>query len=137
MRPRSSLLSVTGRGYYALALLRAGHEPSNHILHDLEREAAALERWGRPILLLFPSRAELERFESQRSEFTRLPSTVHFGVDEGGVSLADLTACGLVHSNDLPIVIIADTFDRVVLRTQGYTIGIGERMARTAQQIGK
>ena len=132
-----SLLSVTGRGYYALALLRAGHEPSNHILHDLEREAEALERWGRPILLLFPSRAELERFNQQRSEFTRLPSTVHFGVDEGGVCLADLIASGLVHSNDLPIVIIADTFDRVVLRTQGYTIGIGERIARTAQQIGK
>lgn len=130
-----SLLSVTGRGYYALALVRAGHEPSNHILHDLERAAADLEKWDRPILVLFPSMDELQRFRSQAAEFAHLPATVHLGVDVESACLQDLTASGLIHSTELPVVLIADTFNRVVLRTQGYTIGIGERLARTAKQI--
>lgn len=130
-----SLLSVTGRGYYALALVRAGHEPSNHILHDLERAAADLEKWDRPILVLFPSREELQQFKRQMGEFAHLPATIHLGVDENATCLSDLTGSGLIHSAELPVVIIADTFNRVVLRTQGYTIGIGERLARTAKQI--
>lgn len=134
---RTSLLSVTGRGYYALALLRPDHEPSNHILHDLEREREALEAWGRPILLLFPSEEALARFESRRAEFPNLPSTVVFGVDDRAECLGDLCRSELLHSNALPVVIVADTFNRVVFRTQGYTIGIGDQLVQTVAALGR
>ena len=128
---------MTGRGYYALALLRPDHEPSNHILHDLERERAALEAWGRPILLLFPSEEALARFESRKSEFPNLPRTVVFGVDDRAECLNDLCRSELLHSDALPVVIVADTFNRVVFRTQGYTIGIGDQLVQTVAALGR
>ena len=31
----------------------------------------------------------------------------------------------------LPVVLIADTFNRVVFASQGYTIGLGEQLLKT------
>jgi len=130
-----SLLSTTGRGYYVAGLIRANHEPSNHILHDLEKLRPQLESWGRPILLLFPSQAEWERFEKVRHEFSSLPSTVRFGIDESGQVGNDIFGSGLTRSNNLPVMFLADTFNRVVFMTQGYTIGIGEQIKQALEKI--
>lgn len=130
-----SILSATGRGYFAVALIKAGHEPSNHILHDLEREATALQAWGRAILVLFPSHEDYEKFQKTSNEFAALPGNIIFGVDEDGVCMRDLQNTGLVHNNALPIVFIGDTFNRVVFRTQGYTIGIGTQLRQTIAKL--
>ena len=37
----------------------------------------------------------------------------------------------------LPIFFIADTFNRVVFISQGYTIGLGEQLNNVAVKIGK
>lgn len=129
-----SLLSATGRGYFVVGLLRPNHEPSNHVLHDLEKQRAALEAWGRPIVLLFSSEEAYARFQKNRAEFTNLPSTVSFGVDADGSVRRDMEQSGLMKSGDYPVLLIADTFNRVVSCTQGYTIGIGSRLTST---IGK
>ena len=129
-----SLLSTTGRGYYILGLINPNHEPSNHVLHDLEKQRAALEAWGRPIVLLFSSEEAYARFQKNRAEFTNLPSTVSFGVDADGSVRRDMEQSGLMKSGDYPVLLIADTFNRVVSCTQGYTIGIGSRLTST---IGK
>ena len=130
-----SILSVTGRGYFVVALVKAGHEPSNHILHDLEREAQALEAWGRSILVLFPSHADYENFKKTSNEFTALPKNIVFGIDENGACMKDLRGTELVHNEALPIVFIGDTFNRVVFRTQGYTIGIGNQLKQTIAKL--
>lgn len=130
-----TLLSATGRGYYAVGLIRAGHEPSNHILHDLERMRSELEAWGRPILLLFPTEEEAKRFERQRGEFPSLPSTVRFGIDSRGEVAADLFSSGLTASHELPVVFVGDTFNRVVFFSQGYTIGMGDQISRVVGKL--
>ena len=130
-----SLLSTTGRGYYVLGLLRANHEPTNHILHDIEKLRRELEAWGRPILMLFPTQDEYDRFQKNRAEFTNLPSTLQFGIDTEGQVQADLFGSGLTHSKELPMVVIADTFNRVVFTSQGYTIGLGERIYGTVGKL--
>ncbi|MCF0199076.1 MAG: transglutaminase domain-containing protein [Bacteroidaceae bacterium] len=122
----TSLLSTTGRGYYVVALLAPDHEPSNHILRDLSVCKAELEAWGRPIVLLFRSRAEALRF--RRSDFPDLPATVTFGVAEGGPLATELAGA-------LPVVKIADTFNRVVLSSEGYTIGMGETLVKSIQKL--
>lgn len=123
-----SLLATTGRGYYALGLLKANHEPSNHLLQDLAQQRTALEAWGRPIVLLFESRAELSAFEKRRAEFAGLPRTVVFGIDTSGSVRRDLTESRLANASDLPVLIVADTFNRVVSATQGYQVGLGARL---------
>lgn len=129
-----SILSTTGRGYFVVGLIRANHEPTNHILHDIEKLKTELEAWGRTLLLLFPSSDEYERFCKNRAEFTQLPSNLRFGIDTEGQIAADFFGSGLTHTRELPIVVIGDTFNRVVFKTQGYTIGLGEQLK---QVIGK
>ena len=130
-----SILSTTGRGYYVTGLIRANHEPTNHILHDIEKMSKELEAWGRPILLLFPTHDEYKRFMRNSAEFTHLPSTLSFGVDTEGSVQADLLGNGLTASKELPLVVIADTFNRVVFLSQGYTIGLGERIQTTVGKL--
>ena len=130
-----SILSTTGRGYYVTGLIRANHEPSNHILHDIEKLRSELEAWGRPIVLMFASQDEYDRFQKNRSEFTNLPSTLSFGIDSEGQVQKDLFGSGLTHSQELPLVVIADTFNRVVFSSQGYTIGLGERIHTTVGKL--
>lgn len=130
-----SVLSTTGRGYYVTGLIRANHEPTNHILHDIEKLRAELEAWGRPILLLFPNKGEYERFKKNSAEFTNLPSTLSFGIDTEGAVQADLFGSGLTQSKELPLVVIADTFNRVVFCSQGYTIGLGEQIKTTVGKL--
>lgn len=130
-----SILSKTGRGYYVTGLIRANHEPTNHILHDIEKLRGELEAWGCPILLLFPTQDEYNRFQKNRTEFTNLPSTLSFGVDREGQAAKDLFGSGLTTSRELPFIVIADTFNRVVFSSQGYTIGIGEQIKQTVGKI--
>ena len=48
-----SVLETTGRGYFAVALVDYGTEPTNHAFMDISAVKAELEEWGRPILVVF------------------------------------------------------------------------------------
>lgn len=124
-----SILSTTGRGYYALGLLRPNHEPSTHVLNDIIMEAKELEAWGRPILILFPDKESYSRFKP--SDFPGLPSNVVFGYDVDGKIAEGLSEL----APELPTLIIADTFNRVVLISSGYTISLGRTMLDTIHKL--
>lgn len=116
-----SLLSTTGRGYYLLVLARDAHEPSDHILRDLRAIADGEGRLPIPTVVLTPA----EPTEALRS---LLPGA-SWGVDTHRLSGA--VAAGLERDLplDYPVVVVADTFNRVIYFHQGYTIGIGEQIA--------
>ena len=122
-----SLLSQTGRGYYVVGILGVGQEPTNHALHDIEKMKEAFETWGRPVVLLFESEADAAKFN--HDEFPGLPSTVQFALDkDGSVRKQIAREMKLMNEKQMPMFIIADTFNRVVFVSQGYTIGLGEQM---------
>ena len=122
-----SLLSQTGRGYYVVGILGVGQEPTNHALHDIEKMKEAFEAWGRPVVLLFESEADAAKFN--HDEFPGLPSTVQFALDkDGSVRKQIAREMKLMNEKQKPMFIIADTFNRVVFVSQGYTIGLGEQM---------
>lgn len=129
-----SLLSQTGRGYYILAVLGVGQEPTNHALHDIEKERAAFESWGRPVVLLFESEADAKKF--QKDEFGSLPSTVKYAIDKNGAIREQIAReMKLQSKTQMPMFIIADTFNRVVFSSQGYTIGLGEQMKNVFKKL--
>ncbi len=129
-----SILSQTGRGYYILALLGVGQEPTNHALHDIEKERAAFESWGRPVVLLFESKADAKKF--QKDEFGSLPSTVQYAIDKNGAIREQIAReMKLQSKTQMPMFIIADTFNRVVFSSQGYTIGLGEQMKNVFKKL--
>lgn len=129
-----SILSQTGRGYYILAVLGVGQEPTNHALHDIEKERAAFESWGRPVVLLFESEADAKKF--QKDEFGSLPSTVQYAIDKNGAIREQIAReMKLQSKTQMPMFIITDTFNRVVFSSQGYTIGLGEQMKNVFKKL--
>ena len=120
-----SILSTTGRGYFIIGVIAPNNEPTNHILRDIAQYKDELEQWGRKIVFVFRNQSEADRFDL--SEFPPLPSNVVFGVDSEGQIIKEM-------SGTLPVVKLADTFNRVVYVSEGYTIGLGENLTKA---IGK
>ena len=119
---KQSVLSAVGRGFYALAVVEPGKEPTNHFLHDLAAERERLEAWGRPILLLTGSESAMDKLQAEiaAGRYGTLPSTVLFGIDTDGIAPTLGTR--------LPLVILADSFNRVFFCSEGYSIGLGARL---------
>ena len=140
----ASLLSACGRGHYALAILEPGKEPTNHVLRDLAAAREKLEAWGRPIMLLCSSDAAMHRLQVEMSEgrYGTLPSTIVLGLDAGGsvqkgieqgMKVGPAGKAGA--PTRLPLVILADSFNRVFFLSEGYTIGLGEQLAATVAKL--
>ena len=138
-----SLLSRVGRGYYALALLEPGKEPTNHVLRDLAAARERLEAWGRPIVLLCRTPEALHRLQVEMSEgrYGMLPSTVILGIEDGPVQTGIEQGLRIGPCSDagspsrLPLVILTDSFYRVFFVSEGYTIGLGDRLAETVAKL--
>ena len=128
-----SLLSTTGRGYYIIGLISPNQEPTNHALRDIAACRKELEAWGRSIILLFSNRAEATRF--RKDDFEGLPSTLSLGTDIDSIISKEIREAMKLNNDNKPIFIIADTFNRVVYLSQGYTIGLGERLVDVIHKL--
>lgn len=130
----TSILATTGRGYFVVAILGARQEPTNHAMRDIAAVKAELEEWGRGLVLLFPNEKGWNSFDPK--EFGELPSTITYGIDvDNKIQNEIASAMKLANANNLPIFIIADTFNRVVFVSQGYTIGLGEQMMKVIHKL--
>lgn len=132
-RTLKSVLETTGRGYFAVALVDYGTEPTNHAFMDISAAAKELEAWGRPILVVFASEEDYAKF---RPEHFSLPSNIHYGIDADG-SMRKMMAAEmkLDKGGRLPLIVLADTFNRVVFFSQGYSIGLGDRLVFTSKAL--
>lgn len=129
----ATLLKACGRGYFVVGVLGVGQEPTNHALKDIAKLNKELEQWGRKMVLLFPDADKYAKFRPQ--DFPGLPSTVIYGIDSEGIAGQIMDNMKLKHRDSLPVFIIADTFNRVVFVSQGYTIGLGEQLMRTVKGL--
>ena len=157
-RESVSILSQTGRGTYALALLDPGKEPTTHALRDIAAERERLEAWGRPLILLCRSEEALQRLRKELDEgrYGQLPATVLFGVATVGdgrsepamtgtpepamtgtpePTMAPLIIPGLTGNPALPVVLVADSFNRTFFLSEGYTIGLGTRLVQLTARL--
>ena len=129
-----SILSTTGRGYYVLAILGARQEPTNHAMRDMVQFSKEFQAWDRKFVFLFQNESQLNNFDP--NEFKGMPSNIVYGVDNNKeITDAIVKAMKLPNGNNLPIFIIADTFNRVVFVSQGYRIGLGEQMKNVIDKL--
>ena len=130
---QTSVLQTTGRGYFAVALVDYGTEPVNHAFMDISAAAKGLEEWGRPVLVIFASEDDYKKF---RADHFNLPSTVSFGIDaDGSIRRMVANEMKLSGGGTLPLILMADTFNRVVFFSQGYSIGLGDRLVKTSKAL--
>ncbi|MBR6520833.1 MAG: transglutaminase domain-containing protein, partial [Paludibacteraceae bacterium] len=132
-----SVLSTTGRGYFVIGIIGYGDEPTNHALRDIANVASELNDWGRPMILLSPnSDLANKTFSSDLlSTLNSQLTNLNLGIDIDGAIQAQIIQEMKLANATLPIFIIADTFNRVVFCSQGYTIGLGEQLVKTAKQL--
>ena len=129
-----SILSQTGRGYFVVGVLGVGQEPTNHALRDIAKAKADLDKWGRPLVLLFESEGDARQFA--RENYGDMPTNVVYGIDTNGSIRKQIAAqMKLQNGGQLPLFVIADTFNRVVFFSEGYTIGLGDQLVKVSSKL--
>lgn len=118
-----SILETTGRGFFFLAFVRANHEPSNHAIRSLlEKEP------NRPTIIFYRNMAQYHTFVS--SGFPTPPANVTIGIDPKSRILKSVFREMKLKNPEYPLIIVADTFGRIVYLSEGYNIGTGEMLGR-------
>lgn len=117
-----TILSTTGRGYFVLIVGQAHHEPTDHILRDMQVLFSG-EVPQIPVIAL--TRKGTRPTEAMQA---LLPQT-SWGEDTQNVVEMLRTGCQIDGSVTLPVVAVCDTFGRILYINQGYTIGVGVRIA--------
>ena len=130
----SSILSKTGRGYFVVGILGVGQEPTNHALRDIAKAKADLDKWGRPFVLLFENDTDAKQYVKEN--LGQMPENTFYGIDTDGAIRKQIAAqMKLQNTGQLPLFIIADTFNRVVFSSEGYTIGLGEQLVKVSSKL--
>lgn len=128
-----SVLSTTGRGFYILCFVAPNHEPSAHALNDISAARASLDKSGLPIMVILPSQEAYSRFD--RSLYPNMPTKTYFGSDIDGKIADELRRELRLGERDMPIIVIADTFNRIVFSTSGYGVGLDSKLAEAIHKL--
>ncbi|MBO4918231.1 MAG: transglutaminase domain-containing protein [Bacteroidales bacterium] len=118
----TSILSVTGRGYFIIAVLGQGDEPSIHAMRQLTAATPALNSWGRPVVVLGPA-------------FGPAPDNAVFGTDTDGKVAAMLASGAGKEGVRLPVVAVGDSFGRIVYFSQGYNTSLAEDLRNVIDKL--
>ena len=131
-----SILLQTGRGYFIVGVLGVGQEPTNHAMRDISKMSAELDKWGRPMVLLFENGQEAQKYRQEN--FGVLPRNIIYGIDtDGSIRRQIAQEMKLQSETQLPMFILADTFNRVMFCSQGYTIGLGDQFTKVIGNLNK
>jgi len=124
------LLPFTGRGYYALAIMGEKDEPSVHARGLLDGMKDDLATWGRPFVEFHPGSSEA--LVSVEGETRRMPLTERVVPDALARELS--TGCSTTFDR-LPVVVIADSFGRIVYFSQGYNTSLAANLRQVIKGL--
>lgn len=126
-----TILSATGRGYFMLALVQDFSEPSIHALRQLASMPDVLDAWDRQIIVLGADEDGCRRIDGYLADV----DNVHYGTDPDG-RIRKMIADGcMIDSLRLPVVVIADSFGRVVYCSQGYNTSLSEQLKTVISRL--
>jgi len=117
------LLPFTGRGYYALAILGEKDEPSVHARGLLDSMKDDFASWGRPIVELHVGSSDA--VVSTGGDTKRMPLTERVVPEAMARELSE--GCSTAFDR-LPVVVIADSFGRIVYFSQGYNTSLASNL---------
>lgn len=127
----SSILDITGRGYFILALIKPNAEPTNHSLRALKSLSSDLAAWGRPVVVVVENEESWKNYKPL--EFGELPVKEY--VIDTKSEIAAMFAALKLKTNDLPIYVVADTFGRVVFKSEGYQINLADKLNKVINSL--
>ena len=130
-----SILSATGRGYFMLCVFASHNEPSIHAAQQMSAMAQAINDWGRKVIVLGSSAKGENGILPEKSRPQGLENVV-FGTDIDG-RIASMIKSGM-HSNsaNLPLIVFADSFGRIIYFSQGYNTSLESQLLKVLAQAG-
>ena len=130
-----SILSATGRGYFMLCVFASHNEPSIHAAQQMSAMAQAINDWGRKVIVLGSSANGEDGILPEKSRPQGLENVV-FGTDIDG-RIASMIKSGM-HSNsaNLPLIVVADSFGRIIYFSQGYDTSLEAQLLKALAQAG-
>jgi transglutaminase-like putative cysteine protease len=128
---RSVMLKELVKEGLVLCWIEPDREPTRHIFSDLPLLKKELDSWGGSFLFLTDPSKPGSGFD--QSSVTGLPQRSYFGTDNGSALLTKI--CGGVSCSTvrLPLIIMTDKEGNVLLKSEGYRIGIGEQILKKAR----
>ena len=72
--------------------------------------------------------------EIRAGRYGKLPATILFGIDTGGIR-GSITSSGGLAAGSLPVVILADSFNRIFFSSEGYSISLGARLCDVINRL--
>ncbi|MEG1648778.1 MAG: hypothetical protein RR277_02695 [Rikenellaceae bacterium] len=127
----SSILNITGRGYFILALIKPNAEPTNHSLRALKSLTSEIKSWGRPVIVALQNEDAWKSYKPL--EFGELP-VKEYVIDSKG-EIANMFAALKFKTSDLPQYVVADTFGRVVFKSEGYKINLADKLIKVINSL--
>ena len=86
------------------------------------------------MVLLFENEAEAQKYRQEN--YGTLPNNIIYGIDtDGSIRHQIVQEMKLENETQLPLFILADTFNRVMFYSQGYTIGLGEQFNKVINNL--
>ncbi len=122
-----TLSSIMGEGYNIVALIKPNGEPTNHSIRAIKAISQQLGDWGGEVIVAVENKAEWDLYN--KNEFGKLPIT-RYVIDSSGaiVNMAKELNLG---EGDLPYYIIIDANGKVVFKSNGYQINLGDNISKT------
>lgn len=129
------LLPLTGRGIFLAAFLRHNHEPSAHFINELCANKTQIEHWERPVVLIVSSEDDAKAL----STIKLMPENVRISTNPGFTWLKELSEEFemKLDSDALPVVLVADSFNRVMHLHRGYRPGVVDSLLESFTNILK
>lgn len=119
----SSILAATGRGYFMLAITGIHDEPTSHAIGQLEELAQEINDWGRPVIVLDGRAPEgLQNLITGKDINSQIRQMISEGVETDA-------------KKTLPIIIVADSFGRVVYLSSGYNTSLASQLRSVFNQL--
>ena len=113
------LLPYTGRGYHLIAILGERDEPSTHARGLLPTLNDEFEQWGRPVVTLQPGQPDA----LVRTGATEATMPLTERVDPMALAHEFCAGCSTTFDR-LPVIVVADSFGRIVYFSQGYNTSL-------------
>jgi hypothetical protein len=127
---RKIVLKDIAKDGLVMIWIEPDNEPTRHIFNDLPLLKKELDTWGGNFLLLTdPSKPGSE---PDQTVLEKLPVKTYIAADTGSSILSKV--CGGVSCSTvrMPLVILCDKTGNIMLKSEGYRIGIGEQILRKA-----
>jgi hypothetical protein len=109
-------------------------EPSKHVMVDFAAVKQNFEKWGGSLIFILNKEKLSRSFKPET--FKNLPAQSIFAFDKDRKLITEIEKLkGKTLKNNYPVIILADIKGNLIFYSEGYTIGVGEQLAKIISKL--